>query len=377
MKKYFCRSFAVMALGTALLTACVEDNNNSGTMVVAMTDGVYVLGSGNMYAGIDGNLTYYDFDSKTATTCAFQAANGKSLGKTPNDVLQYGSKLYIAVDGENTVFVLDGKTLKQVAALSTTEMMGEEDGISPRRLTGSQGIIYVSTYGGYVAAIDTLNFTLKNKYKAGSYPEGIFVMGDYLFVANSDYGMGQNPSISRILLSTGVDDPLTNENIRNPQSLAVTTTGDIYFLDYGSYGPAPDYEQTNAGVYCVSGSQVRRVIPDATAMGCAGNMIYAFSALYGKDVKYFSYNVTTGHMEQFSPEGIESPAAIEVDPVTGIVFIASYHTTTSDYGTFADYSAPAYVNVYGSTLSAPTATFACGVGPARIAFCHSSKTVNY
>lgn len=373
MKKYLTK-MAVCLAGAALLTAC-DNDDEAKPIVMPVTNGVYIVGSGNASSGISGNLTYFDFDTNQATIGAFKQANGIELGKTANDALQYGSKLYIVVDGENTVFVVNGKTLQVVKAISTTELLGNEAGVSPRRITAADGNIYFSTYGGYVAAVDTTDFQLVKKYKAGSYPEGITIVGNNLYVANSDYSMGQNPSISVINIQTGSETVIKDENIRNPQTLAVTGNGTIYYLDYGLYGPAPDYEQMNAGVYKYENGTSTKLIADATGMGCTSNKIYAYSALYGKEVKFSLYDITTGYVFPLNPEGIESPAAIEVDPISGAVYIASYHMTTSEWGTFADYSGNGYVNVYSYDLATKYASFDCGVGPTRIVFNFGTQTV--
>lgn len=377
MKKYLL-SFAVLTMAISLTTACSDDDDdNSNTTTVTVSDGAYVIGSGNMSSGITGNLTYFDFETETATVDAFKKANGKELGKTANDALQYGSKLYIAVDGENTVFVVNSKTLKIITAINTTQMLGEKEGVSPRRLAAANGTVYFSTFGGYVAAIDTTFYQLVKSYKAGSYPEGITVVDNTLYVANSDYGMGQNPSISKIDINTGSETVIKDENIRNPQTVAVADDGTIYYLDYGLYGPAPDYEQMNAGVYMYANNTSTRLIADATGMGCGTSRIYAYSALYGKEVKYYVYDIYTGSVTTLYPEGIDSPAAIGVDPITGAVYIASYHNITNEWGTFADYSGNGYVNVYNANLTTKYLSFDCGVGPTRIVFSFGTRTYKY
>ena len=239
MKK-FLFSFAVI-MSTTLFTACNNDSNGSHEYVVPVSDGVYVVCSGNSGSTIPGSLTYYDYSTQKATQKAYSAANGgATLGMTVNDALRYGDKFYIVVDGENSLFVTNAKTLKLIQRIDLTSesMLGEADGVSPRRIAAYDNKIYVSTFGGYVAAIDTVTFSLNKKYKVGSYPEGVTISNGYMFVANSDYGNG-NASISMIDLTTGTEQTLRNENIRNPQEIAVAGS-DIYFLDFGQYGPAPD-----------------------------------------------------------------------------------------------------------------------------------------
>jgi DNA-binding beta-propeller fold protein YncE len=302
---------------------------------------------------------------------------------TVNDALRYGDKFYIVVDGENSVFVTNAKTLKLIQRIDLTSesMLGGTDGVSPRRIAAYDNKIYVSTFGGYVAAIDTVTFSLNKKYKVGSYPEGVTISNGYMFVANSDYGNG-NASISMIDLTTGTEQTLRNENIRNPQEIAVAGS-DIYFLDFGQYGPAPDYAQEHAGVYRISGTSasdisVTPIIPNATAMACAGYKIYAYCSAFGSSdpVSYHVYNIQSGSSTEFKPEGITIPAAIGVDPLTENVFIAAYQTTTSEYGTYADWSTNGFVNVFSPSLL-KIATFDCGVGPTRFAFNLGSEKIIY
>lgn len=380
MKK-FLFGFAVLMSAT-LFTACNDKDNESGKYGVVVSNGVYVVGSGNTGSGILGNLTYFDYGTGLATQNAFDKANaGMKLGMTANDALRYGDKLYIVVDGEHSVFVCDAKNLKLITKIDMTAatMLGETDGVSPRRITASGDKIYVSTYGNYVAAIDTLNFTLAKKYEVGSKPEGICVSNGILYVANSDYGYGK-ASISVINLSTGAVNTLTNENIRNPQDIAVDNSGTIYFLDYGQYDSEPPYTQRNAGVYMISGTKVTKIIENATGMTCAGYTIYTYNAPYSygetTPVTYTAYDVRTGSSISFSPADIESPAAIGLDPVSGYLFIASYHMVTNEWGTYADYSSNGYVNYYDGELN-KKGSFDCGVGPQRIVFNIGTKYIEY
>ena len=355
-------NFAVMMMGIALFTACTKDESeHHGTVPVAVSNGVYMVCSGNSRAGIDGSLSYFDYNKNAGVVDIFKSGNGKSLGQTPNDAIRYGNKLYIVGSGENKVFVTNANSLKLLTTIDMTDLMGEQDGVNPRRIAVDNGNIYVSTYGGYVAAIDTVNFELQKKYKAGSYPEGVAVANGLLYVANSDYGNG-NASISVINLSTGAETPITDENIRNPQDI-VTAGTDIYYLDYGQYDDS--WNQTDAGVYRIRSKQVTKIIPDATMMTAAGYSIYTINAPYGSGkVTYSVFSLSDNSVKNLTPAGIDSPAAIGVDPVSGDVAIASYKMN----GEYADYAANAYVNIYDYTLSAKKATFDCGVGPQRFVY---------
>ena len=371
-------SFAVM-LSATLFTACMDNDGVPNKRPVLSANGVYVAGSGNTANGIPGNLTYYDYATKSATKNAFDRVNGSSFGNSLlNDVMCYGDQTYIVADDENTVFVADAKTFELKKRINLIELMGSDKGSHPRRITANGDRIYVSTYSGYVAAIDTANYALQETYEVGSYPEGLVITGGYLFVANSDYGNG-NASISMIDLGTRQVKTLTHENIRNPQEIAVNVAGsDVYYLDYGQYGAAPDYVQEHAGVYCfhLASNTVDKIVPDATGMACYGTSIFTFNNANGVEkTTYTIYDIQTKSSKTFEPMGIEIPAAIAIDPLTKYLFIASNRKLSGS--AYADYSSEGFVNFYNPSTMERLGSFGCGVGPTRIAFNNSIEYIEY
>ena len=368
-------SFAVMLMGSTLLTGCLDSDNNNDNPIVTeyvVTHGALIVNNGSSYSGIDGSLTCLDYYDGTARQNVFKNANGMSLGGTPNAVLVYGDKVYVAGSDENAVFVLNKKTFKLIERISTTDEMGEEEGVTPRYLTSYKSNVYVSTYGGYVGVIDTLSLSVHNMYKVGSYPEGMAIGTKddvpFLYVANSDYGYG-NGSISIINLLSGAVSEFKDGQIHYPQELAVA--GDyIYVLDWGYYDE--NWVQKEAGVYLINGSSVQKIIPDATGMAVAGNIILTFNAPYNSDKQttYSVFNIAAGTLNPFilsddSSNPIFSPAAISIDPNTGYVLIAS-RTKNEDTG-YPDYAAPGFVNMYTSN-GQYVKTLATGVEPHQIAY---------
>ena len=372
----FLWSMVVMLAGAGTLTSCLSDNdddNTDRTYPVLVSNGAYVVCGGNFRNDIDGSLTYYDYTTKTASQRAFQAANGRGLGLTANDALVYGTKMYIVVDGEHTVEVVNAKTLKSIKQIKMTELMGTEKGAHPRHITCANGMIYVSTYGasksygadwsvptegnGYVAAIDTLNFGLKDTYEVGSFPEGLAAYGSRLYVCNSDYSACTKASISIIdLEQKKVVDTYTNENIVNPTKIGVASSG-LYVLDMGNYSDKP------SAVWYINdyGNCVK--LFDATLVAFCDRFIYAVNAPYGAEkYDYMQYNITTDGTVRFTQDGVFSPNAIAVD-ANGHVFVASYRKN-EDTG-YANYSGNGYVVEYDQT-GAKVGEFDCGVGPNAI-----------
>lgn len=369
----------VMALGTTLLTGCLSDDKNDQPAEYVVTNGALIVNNGSSSNSIDGSLTFLDYESGSARQNVFKNANGESLGGTPNSVMCYGNKVYVAGSDENAVFVLDKKTFKLIERISTTDEMGEAEGVMPRSLTAYDKNVYVSTYGGYVGVIDTLDLSVRNMYKVGSYPEGMAIGTKdnlvYLYVANSDYGNG-NGSISVVNLSSGSVSEI--KGVRNPQELAVA--GDnIFVLDWGYYDESESWVQKEAGVYLINGNNVQKIIPDATGMAAAGYNIVTFNAPYdsSKKVSYSIFNVAYGSLSTFTLSGdganrIESPAAISVDPNTGYVLIAS-RKMNPDTG-YPDYSAPGFINMYTGN-GEYVKTFDTGVEPHQITFLYGTVKV--
>ena len=353
MKK-FLLSFAVLTMAMSLMTACSSDDDDDAPVMkpVDVSNGMFLVGSGNKKAGIDGNVSYIDYTKGTSIANVFQAANGKSVGKTANYITAYGSKLYIVVDGEATIWVCDKQTLKIVKQISTTQLLGEADGVSPRAAIGYEGKLYLTCYGasttggaGIVAAIDTISFAKQQTFAVGSYPNGLTICNGYIFVTNSDYGNGVKPSLSKIDLKSGTVSEIKDAVITNP--MEILTAGDaVYYLDYGTYDE--NWNQTGAGVRKVTlDGKVSKVV-DGTSMCSDGKKIYTVNAPYGgSGINYNIYDTTTGATTSWEPSDIFSPAVIAADPVTGNVFIVSYQKNP-DTG-YAGYALPSYTNQYDAS----------------------------
>ena len=348
MKKYLL-SFAVLVMGMSLMTACSDDDDEPQKQAVDVSNGMFIVGSGNKKAGIDGNVSYIDYAQGTSIANIFQQANGKSVGKTANFITTYGSKLYIVVDAEATIWVCNKQTLKIEKQISTTQLLGETDGLSPRCAVGYEGKLYFACYGastqgqpGIVAAIDTINFAKQQTYAVGSYPNGVALLGDNLFVTNSDYGNNVKPSVSKIDLKSGNVTEIKDAAITNP--MEILTAGDaVYFLDYGTYDA--NWNQSGAGVRKVTlDGKVTKVV-DGTAMCSDGKKIYTVNAPYGgSGTNYYIYDLATGTSKTWEPADVFSPAVIAADPITGNIFIVSYQKNP-DTG-YAGYALPSYTNQY-------------------------------
>jgi YVTN family beta-propeller protein len=381
--------YVALMMGTTLLTGCLgDDNKKNDPIEVTITEGVVVVNNGSSYNGIDGSMSFIDLRNDAIQQNVYKTANGASLGGTPNDAIVYGQKLYVVGSDENTVFVLNPKTFKEITKISTTDILGAEGGVNPRHLMAYDGKVYVSTYGNYVAEIDTLGFTMTRSFKVGSAPEGMAISTSAdgktasLYVANSDYSYG-NGSISTINLSTGSITEFKNEKIRNPQQ--ILAAGDVLFvLDWGYYDYEDGGKQKEAGVYTVYNNEVTKTIPDATGMAGAGYTIITYSNPYGStETTYTMYNTRYGTQSAFrlsedSEYPIISPAAIALDPNnTGYLLIAS-RQKDPDTG-YPSYALPGYVNLYSiqNGVGKFQKSYSVGIEPHKIEFSYGIATLQW
>lgn len=383
MKKYLL-SLAVI-LSSVLLTACDDNDNGKNIYSVPVTKGAYVICSGNVWGGIQGSLTYIDYATGTASQNQFAAKNGRSLGSTPNNAIVYGDKMYIAVTDDNTIEVVNAKTLASVKQIKLTQLIDDVIGVSPRCITAADGIIYVSTYGasnydwgtyttsgnGYVAAIDTLTFSLKDTYTVGSYPEGLAVSGNYLVVANSDYSAVTKASLSVINLSTKEVETVTNAQITNPTAVAIAGS-DIYVLDMGNY-----YDVAG-GIRKVTSADNVTTLLDCTNATFVGTKIYASNCVYGQNTDGFIvYDISTGSKKNYD-SGVSKffyPNVVTADPITGNIFVASY-SENQDTPNNPSYTTNGYVVEYDAN-GTKLKEYNCGVGPNAIVFNMGYEEIEY
>lgn len=384
MKKYLL-GLAVLLMGTAVMTSCSDDNDGPETYLQEYSTGAYVVNSGNMYNKIESSLTAIDYASSTATQKVFKAANGRPLGDTANDGIVYGNKIYLAVDQSNTIEVIDKKTKRSIKQIKTTELLGNAEGAHPRHIIADGGKVYFTTYGGYVAAVDTTSFALQKKWQVGSYPEGLVIGNGNLYVANSNYGAGGG-NISCINLSNdNVEIETKNiEGVNNPTSIYYASNV-LYVLDNPVYGPAPDYAATGENALravsftegesqkVADGNYAVCVTPGVTT--CMDVVppyyFYVLNAPFGStpSVSVFVAGTIQPQAMTLSEMPVK-PCGIFADPLNGHIFVLSYRL--GDKGN-PDYNGNGYVVEY-DRAGQKQHEYETGVGSCAMFFDSAYKT---
>ena len=371
-------------MGTAVMTSCSDDNDGPETYLQEYSTGAYVVNSGNMYSNIKSSLTAIDYASSTATQNVFKAANGRTLGNIANDGIVYGNKIYLAVDKENTIEVIDKTTKKSIKQINTTELLGKAEGADPRHIIADGGKVYFTTYGGYVAAVDTTDFALQKKWQVGSYPEGLVIGNGNLYVANSNYAAGGG-NISCINLSNDKVETKNIEGVNNPTGIYYAA-GLLYVLDnqyydasFNAYG-----ENSLRTVEFAQGTSLKVADGNYAACVTTGAATTARTSVEEVRPYFFVLNAPYGGTPSVSvfvagstqplpmtlSEMPVSPCGIFADPLNGHIFVLSYRLGDSGY---ADYNGNGYVVEYDSA-GQKLHEYETGVGSCAMFFDSAYKT---
>lgn len=328
MKQFKLQSLLYTIALVAFLAACRDDKiiPDPEPEPVAERKGIYVLAEGS-FNGNNSTLTYYNYDNKALTADKFNSENGRGLGDTANDIVVYGSKMYIVVNVSSTIEVVNAQTTKLVKQIP---VKNNEVGRQPRFIVFDKGKGYISNFDGTVAVLDTATLTIEKYIPVGRNPEQLAVANGKLYVANSgglEYISGNyDKTVSVINLTTLAEiDKITV--VMNPQVLAADQYGDIYVISTGNYdnvGPS----------LAIIDSKTDAVKSSIDFFG--GDFVIkgdtAYIPDYSGNVKL--YNVKTEKLisENFISDGtpIASIGGVTVDDLTGEVFVSDVKDYSSN-----------------------------------------------
>jgi hypothetical protein len=265
-------------------SSCEKDEDKEEVKAEELKDYIYVLNSGLMGQN-NASLTMYNVETGVATEGYFEEQNGRKLGDTGQDILVYGSKIYISMSGESTIEVTDlnAKSIKQI----------KTDG-EPRYFTSYEGKIYVTYFNGYVARIDTASFAVETT-RVGRNPEQLAVANRKLYVANSggldwDKEIGYDKTVSVIDIASFTETKKLDVAI-NPCNIVVDKQENVYVVSKGNYADVPvTLQKIDSRADAVSALDVKGV--NITILGDTLYMIYTgYDENWNPKNNYYLYNV--------------------------------------------------------------------------------------
>ena len=182
------------SMAILLFAACEKDkvtptdNDSSETFAL-------VLNEGNMSAN-NASVSRLNTSTGTIDNQWFETVNHRGLGDQAQDMIAYGSKVYITVTESNSLEVLNPAT-----GASQRVNMGDR---KPRSMAADGGKIYITCYNPCsVVRVDTASLAIEATCPLGQfYPEGIAIAQGKAFVASSYKGSDYDDKLYVIDLTT-------------------------------------------------------------------------------------------------------------------------------------------------------------------------------
>ena len=248
-----------VGVGLLLLLSCrgpeiilPSEEEQKGDTIHSEVQGFYLLNEGNMGSN-KATLDYYNYTTATYMRNIFNEANPditQGLGDVGNDLRIYGGKLYAVINCSNLIEVMDAPTAKHIAQINIPNC---------RYLAFADGYGYCTSYAGpvqigntqigYVAKFDTATLRIVDTCHVGFQPDGLEVVGNRLYVANS--GGYLSPNYERTLSVIDLNTFRVADTIPVAPNLHRVQADHLGQLWLNSRG---DYYNTPSRLYCLTAS---------------------------------------------------------------------------------------------------------------------------
>ena len=213
---------AGLLIFSVFITACAGDDPEPEPLN-KYNNGILIANEGNFGEG-NGSISYYSFDKDTVANKIFEAENNRPLGDVVQSVIRNDDKVIIAVNNSNKIEVVDGETFKSIATVDVKQ---------PRYVVVYGGKAFVTSWanGGKVYVVNLDSYEIVDSITVGNAPEGLIVVNEKLYVANT--GQGQEQTITIIKLSDYSIVKTLNIDAYSPCQLVKDVNGMIWVLASG------------------------------------------------------------------------------------------------------------------------------------------------
>ena len=318
----------MFAMSATMFSSCGDDDDDDiidptpqvdNTQKPKTTSMVFILNEGLMNKN-NSCLDLYSPETKSLTAKIFTKANGEVIGDTGQDLIGYGGRLYLSVNGSKYFAKLDenGKLLEKYE-------FSEAEG-DPRQVIANGQYVYVTLYSGNVARFDTTSLKNPTLVQVGANPEGMAIKGDQLLVCNSGWGSDNRLSVIDIPTFT------LNRHVELVNNLqAVTVAGDSVYVTYYDANYAINTLNVDLS------KDIFYSTANATKMAFHGDLLYCANSATEYDqywnptthTTFYVKNPKTGIVvnnkfieEQYAKE-LESATVylFEIDPNNGNIYV--------------------------------------------------------
>jgi YVTN family beta-propeller protein len=221
--------YILLVVGLGILVSCKKEpiEESPNTPVDYFKNGLLVVNEG-LFQQNNSTLSWVDLSNDAVNNEVFEQKTNRQLGDVGNDIIRYGSKIYIVVNVSSTIEILDAKSGTSIKQIQMTH-----NGIpkQPRFAAKTNGKLFVSCFDGYVDVIDTASMEVTQRIQVGANPDEIHFANNLLYVANS--GGLSYPNVDSTL---SVIDPNTLTEInrivvgKNPTRVSSDNNGNIYVI---------------------------------------------------------------------------------------------------------------------------------------------------
>jgi len=332
----------VAALLLMMLPSCrdedvvfIPEEVDTGVSELTSVGGFYLLNEGNMGSN-KASLDRYDYITGHYTRNIYGSANPDvpmELGDVGNSLAVYGNRLYAILNCSNKLEVMDLRTAKRIGQVNIPNC---------RHIAFKDGYAYISSYAGpveispiykqrgFVAKIDTASLQEVARCIVGYQPDGVAVVADKLYVANSGGYMAPHyqRTVSVIDLATfEVTDEV--EIAPNLNLIVADRRGRLWISSRG------DYTKNVPSLVCYDTRKHRvelRIDITASSMWLCGDSLYIvggdnIAATDGRQRQYAIINteklmqVSSNFITDGSEARIKLPYAVAVNPVNKDIFV--------------------------------------------------------
>lgn len=309
----------IFAAALALATGCTEQPTPDDAPTGLQR--AYVLNEGS-WGSNNGSLSRITPDKVTNNW--FANSNQRGLGDLAQDMIHYGTTLYIAVHGSNTIECVDpanGISRKQI----------DMGGRGPRYMAAHNGKVYVSCYDKTIVRIDTATLAIDAACRlSGMQPEQLCIAGNKIYVCNGwQYGSNGTVEYDSTLSIVSLSDFSETGKITvgaNPNRIKAIDNHRILVACLGDYG---DRAATTLVIDLNDNSQTPLSV-NATNFDICGDSIYLYHTTYDNNMNTSAqfYVVDAGNLtatpilEDYG-NALSSAYGINVDPVSKDLFICN------------------------------------------------------
>ena len=340
--------FAILSIAfSTLFISCDKDEIETGS---DYSNGILVSGEGSG-AGT-GSVSFIPQDLSTSTDLIYKIENGSELGINLQSMELSDSKIYISVDNQNTITVVDRVTFEEVGSIKTQLF-------TPRHMeiVGDKG--YSTNWGSttddtddFIAIIDLGLNTVTSKIPVALGPERILEKNGKLYVSHKG-GFDTNNKISVIDIATEVVTEISVADkpdeliVDNSDVLWVLSSGNEKWTGNESHGSITKINTTSDSVI---ESFDFETTEHPKLMEISGDKIY-----YLLDEILYKMDVTA--------EALPSSSYMEVGDINGMSI-----NNSRLYTVVASYTALSDLNVYSVTSNEMISTLKVSLGASKIYF---------